>query len=163
MTAPNTEDIPADGQGGQPADAGSHETDPTKLSEVNKNLNAALAEERKARKEIANKFSEFEAREKSRVEEEEQKKLKAKGDYEKAEESYKVKIADYEKRLAEVEPIASEYSEFLTKQVDEQLAKIPDETDRAFVASLIEGKSSKDKLTLLPKLSERFIPSGGSA
>lgn len=138
------------------------ETDPVRLQEHLKNLSAALGEERKSRKEATAKLAEIEARDKARSDEEEQKKLKAKGEFEKAQEIDKARIAELEKTVASLQPVADEYVAFQKKQIDESLGRITDETDRKLVASLIEGKSNAEVLELLPKLSEKFsAPAAG--
>lgn len=118
----------------------------------------ARDEERTQRQELSKKFWEMEARlaeiDKLKADEAkigEEKKLKEKQKFEELEAKWWEDKKSYEARIAELEPIAKQFGEFQTKQIDELKAKIP-EAKKEFVEKLIAGKSTIEQIGILPDI-----------
>lgn len=118
----------------------------------------ARDEERTQRQELAKKFWEMEAKlaeiDKLKADEAklgEEKKLKEKQKFEELEAKWWEDKKSYETRIAELEPIAKQFGEFQTKQIDELKAKIP-EAKKEFVEKLIAGKSTIEQISILPDI-----------
>lgn len=118
----------------------------------------ARDEERTQRQELSKKFWEMEARlaeiDKLKADEAkigEEKKLKEKQKFEELEAKWWEDKKSYETRIAELEPIAKQFGEFQTKQVEELKSKIP-EAKKEFVEKLIAGKSTIEQIGILPDI-----------
>lgn len=93
----------------------------------------------------------------------EEKKLKEKQKFDELEAKWGEDKKSYETRIAELEPIAKQFGEFQTQQVEALKSKIP-EAKKEFVEKLIAGKSTIEQIGILPDIiKEMSAPNYGGS
>ena len=126
-----------------------------KLQEENENYKKALQEERARRKQAKEELEEYQQSTGSELEELkkfktelEEKEAKKKGKYEELLSEKEKALAELTEKVASIETKASKYDEFLQKNLEEKLGKIPEEKQE-FINKVLGDKAHEEKLELL--------------